>query len=443
MRHHDNPTARGFPRRRYATRLACAFVSTLCSLTAACGSSAKTEGTDAAAKASTDAAAMADMPGMSAPNDQQASPGETSASSSTERIALTASQVKNGRVQWAPAVLGAAAAVATVPGQLVPNEDRTTRLGAPASGRVVAVRVRPGDRVSAGQLLATLQSPDAGAAQADVVKGDAEVSARRAQAAYAKAARERAERLLALKAIPRQDYERAIADDELARAALAQAEAELRRAQSTAAQLGSNASTAGEIAVRAPFAGVVLERTAVPGAVVEPGAPLIVITEPSSLWLSIDAPEGLSARFRVGAKVDFTVPAYGAEHFSARIEAVGAGLSAQRRTLPVRALVANASGRLKPEMLATVVVAGPGSVSAVLLPDDAVQFLDGKTVAFIARPDVGGGATFTAREVGAGSRSGGRIAVVRGLAPGELVVTHGAFAVKSQLKKSSMPEMDM
>jgi cobalt-zinc-cadmium efflux system membrane fusion protein len=440
---HDVTPTGAFPRQRVAARLVIAC--TICLGVLACRAGGKPEAAEssATAKSRRDSTAMAVMPGMVTPNDSAGRGDPAAPNPSNGAVDLTAAQVRNGRVQWAPAVLGVAASAARVPGALVPNEDRTARLGAPARGRVTAVHVRPGDRVRAGQTLATLQSPEAGTAQADVTKAQAEVSSRRAQAVYAKAARERAERLLALKAIPRQDYERAGADDELAQASLAQAEAELRRARSTAGQLGANASAAGEIVLHSPLAGVVLERTAVPGAVVESGAPLVVVTDPASLWLSIDAPEGLTARFRVGETIHFTVPAYGDESFSARIDAVGAGLSPDRRTLPVRALIANASVRLKPEMLATVVVGGSGTVPAVLLPDDAMQLLDGLTVVFIAQPDTAGGARFTRRVVEAGPRADGHVAIMRGLAAGELVVTQGAFAVKAQLKKSTAPKMEM
>jgi membrane fusion protein, heavy metal efflux system len=381
-------------------------------------------------KKDTGARAMADMPGMAASKDSVAEGGS--------RVSLSAAQIKNGRVKWEPAVVGTAAAAVMVPGQLVPNEDRTARLGAPASGRIVTVHVRPGDPVSVRVPLVTMVSPEAGAAQSDVSKAEAELTSRRAQAAYAKAARDRAERLLALKAIPRQDYERAVADDELARGALIQGEAELRRARSTAAQLGADASPNGEIVLRSPLAGVVLDRTALPGAVVEAGSALVVVTDPSTLWLTIDSPEALAAQFRVGAMVRFSVPAYGVESFAARVDAVGAGLSPDRRTLPVRATVANTSGRLKPEMFATVVVAAGASVPAVMVPDDAVQFLDGKMVVFLARPG-NDSTTFVARPVEVGARSGGRVAIMRGVASGDLVVIAGAFAVKAQLKKGSMP----
>lgn len=358
-------------------------------------------------------------------------------------VTFTPAQVEHAGVHWGPTPMGSMNATATVPGQVTPNEDRTARLGAPGGGRVVSVRVAPGDRVKVGQPLVILQSPEAGMAQSDLAKAEAQVSAARAQATYATSARQRAERLLTLKAIPRQDYERAIADDDLAQSALHQAEAEFRRARSTAMALGASTVAGGEIVLRAPLPGVVLARTAMPGAVVDAGAPLVVVTDPSTLWVSISSPETMAGLFRVGGRLRFIVSAYPADTFVARIDAVGAGLDPATRTLPVRGVVANPSGRLKPEMFASVYVEGTAAVAAALLPEDAIQTIDGKPTVFLVTPDGKGGARFTPRAVEVGTRSHGHVVVTRGLAAGELVVLQGAFGVKAQLAKATMPKMEM
>lgn len=364
---------------------------------------------------------------------------------STTEVVLTPIQIKNGKVRWDSTTMDQAQSTVIVPGLLVPNEDRTARLGSPASGRVLRVLVSPGDRVGRGQVLVTLASPAAGAAQADLAKAIAAQTAARAQASYATSARERATRLLELKAIPRQDYERAVADDAQSQATLTQANAEVSRAQSTAAQLGGEGSANGEISVRASIDGVVLARSAVPGAVVDMGSQLVVVTDPSTLWLSINAPESQTGAFKRGGDVHFVVPAFSGEQFLAKVQAVGAGLDPSTRTLSVRALVSNAAtkNRLRAEMLANVMVSGGPVVPAVLLPADAVQTLNGRTVVFIALPDGKGGARFVAREVETGARTNGRIAVTKGLVAGERVVVAGAFRVKSQLQNGSMPEMEM
>ena len=379
------------------------------------------------------------MPGVAMPGMAMPAP----ASDSIGAVVLTAAQVTKGKIGWEPAKSGTVAVSAVVPGQLVPNEDQTSRLGSPVRGRVVSVLANPGDRVTRGQVLVTLQSAEAAMAQSDASSAQAALVSQRAQAAYAKSARERADRLLALKAIPRQDYERAVADDELTRASLAHAEAEATRTRSTAEQFGAVGSASGEVRVTSPLAGVLLARTAVPGTVVEAGSPLVVVTDPASLWLQVQAPEQLASLFAVGGHLRFIVPTFAADTFSAPVEAVGAALAADTRTLGVRARVANGNGRLKPEMLASVLVQGVQRTSGIVLPDDAVQQLNGKAVVFLAVPDSKGGVRFTARTVTTGPRSGGTIVVTGGVKAGDSIVTRGAFTVKAAVQTGAMPAMEM
>jgi cobalt-zinc-cadmium efflux system membrane fusion protein len=382
-------------------------------------------------RASADSA-MQGMPGM---NDSAA----VDSASSPRQVMITAEQVRHGQIRWAAAVAGTGTEVTVVPARLTPDEDRTARLGAPVGGRILAVQVRPGDRVAAGRVLVTMQSPEASAVQSAVSQARAEVISRQAQATYAAAARARAQRLLDLRAIPRQDVERAVADDELARAGLEQANAELRRAMNTAGQLGVSSdpgAPAGQIALRAPLAGVVLSRDAVPGAVVDAGAPLVVVSDASRLWLIIDAAETLASSFQRARSLRFTVPAFPADTFIAQIDAIGAGLEPATRTLSVRATVASFGGRLKPEMLASVIVTKEGA-SALVVPESAVQLLDGKPVVFVAMPNADGGVHCMVRDVVPGPRGGGRVAIASGLAAGEIVITDGALAVKAQLTRGT------
>jgi RND family efflux transporter MFP subunit len=176
---------------------------------------------------------------------------------------------------------------------------------------------------------------------------------------------------------------------------------------------------------------------------VEAGAPLVVVTDASSLWLQVRAPEALASLFHRGGSLAFRVPAYGGESFTARIDAVSAGLDPMTRTLSVRGTVANRGERLKPSMLATVEVEGGARVVAIILPDDAVQLVDGKPTVFVAHPDAKGGARLERRVVQLGARTGGRVAVTGGLSQNEIVVIAGAFAVKAEFQKGSMPAMEM
>jgi len=76
----------------------------------------------------------------------------------------------------------------------------------------------------------------------------------------------------------------------------------------------------------------------------------------------------------------------------------------------------------------------------VAVPAAAVQLLDEAPVVFVAHPDGKGGARFERRAVEIGANVGATTHVVRGLAAGEVVVTEGAFAVKSEFARSKMAE---
>jgi cobalt-zinc-cadmium efflux system membrane fusion protein len=379
---------------------------------------------------------MADMPGMPGMGDSAGGAPDDGS------VALTAAQIANGRIKWIVPTEGLSGGVVEVPGQLVANDDRTARLAAPAEARVLAVHVSPGERVARGARLVTLQSQDASMALADVAKAQAEVTSRRAGAAYAKAARDRAERLLALKAISRQEYERAVADDELARAALTQAEAELRRARAGAEQLGVDLES-GSMTLRSPIAGVVTTREVAPGAVVSAGTPVVTVTDPASLWLTVALPEQFAGSVRIGSALRFTVAPYPADTLVARVQSVSAAFDPVTRSLPVRGTVSNTQGRLRPEMFAKVWLIGASRQTSITVPDSAVQRVDGKPVVFVAHPDGKGGAHFEKREVEVASSVGGRAAITRGVSQGEAVVVQGAYAVKAELQKRTMPEMEM
>ena len=353
-------------------------------------------------------------------------------------LAMTREQIAHAGIRWTTANSSTATEVIEVPGQLAPNEDHTARLGSPARARVLTVHVHMGEHVVRQQPLVTLASEQAASARAEHAKAVADLAAHRAAARYARTALGRAERLLELKAISRQDVEKARVDREEAESMQTQAEAEVERARVTLEQLG--VSERGEIVVRAPLAGVVLTRDAVPGSVVDAGDPLLMITDPSTLWLDIAATERVAPALRRGERVTFSVAELAPRVFDAVIENVGGALDATTRTLPVHAVVPNSSGALRPAMFATVVVPLGEQRAGVSIPETAMQLLDERPVVFIAVPLGDGGARFERRNVDVGARTAGNVHIVHGLGAGDIVVTDGAFAVKSEfarLKRST------
>jgi membrane fusion protein, heavy metal efflux system len=359
------------------------------------------------------------------------------ASGPIRTVTFTPEQIRHAGVQWSTAEAATMATQVDVPGQLIADEDHTARVSTPAEGRVVTVSAQTGDRVLRGQTLVILQSQEASRARADRMRAVAEVSSREAALSFARSTRERAERLLEAKAAARQDVERARAEEQLADSALAQARAEAERSSAALTHLGVD--DVGRMVLRSPIAGVVIGRAAIPGSVVQGGAPLVTITDPSTLWLDLAAPETVAVMLRAGSTLHFSTEAFPEDHFGARIRTVGAALDPQTHTVPVRAVVANPGRRLMPGMFVSVAVDAGAPRPGVRVPDAAVQLLDERPVVFVARTDASGAVTFERRDVELGAKADGRTQIVKGVAPGELVVSAGAFAVKSEFARSKMP----
>lgn len=358
------------------------------------------------------------------------------ANTAPRELELSAAAIQHGSIRWAPVTQRSFGSTGEAPGQLVANEDHTVRLGAPAEARVLGVHVQAGDRVRAGQALVTLESGEATTILADHSKALADLDARKAAATYARTAHERADRLLIAKAMSKQEDERAAADDELAKSEVLRADAELTRTRTLLARLGVGRD--GRMIMRSSIGGVVLSRDARPGAVVQPGAPLVAVSNTTTLWIDVSVTDRTASALRSGTRVRFAVPAYPSDTFSARIVSVGATLDSSTRTILVRGLVDNKRGRLRPQMFASVWFDGGSGQSGLAVPEGAVMLLDERSVVFIARPEKNGTVRFERRDVTVGVVAGGLVPILSGLAPGELVVTEGAFALKSEFSRSKM-----
>jgi len=97
------------------------------------------------------------------------------------------------------------------------------------------------------------------------------------------------------------------------------------------------------------------------------------------------------------------------------------------RTLRVRVVLANPEGALRPGMWATVLLEGDAA-ERLVVPQSAVLQAGERAFVFL---DLGGG-RFRPRQVEVGMRSGEDVEIVRGLEPGERVVTSGTFLIASE-----------
>ena len=296
-----------------------------------------------------------------------------------------------------------------------PPEGRSS-LTARADGAVTRIFKRLGDPVGAGETVALLESRDAAAIVAERAS-----AAARATATSAALNRER--RLFNAKITARQDLEAAQAE-------AAQAQAELRRTQAAVTAAGVT-SDGRHLAVRSLIPGRITKAEAELGAYVSAGTELFEVANPNRIQVEAAVPAADAQRIRPGDRAVIELPSGGT--VDAVVRSSTPSLNPESRAATVVLSPSGTPAELTQGQGVRVRITPRGSVTGgrIVLPEGAVQSLEGRDVVFV-RTNTG----FQATPVTVGSRSAGRVEILGGLEPGAVVVTTGAFQLKSQLGAS-------
>ncbi len=314
-------------------------------------------------------------------------------------------------------------------GTITYDANRVSVVASRVEARLLTVRADLGQPVTAGALLATLESPEVGAIRGDLERARSNVDI--AQRNY-----EREKRLYEQQITPQKEMLEA-------ESAFRTAEADLRSAQARLSAIGATDDGGGRGAafgLAAPVAGVVVERNASPGQSVGPSTNLFTVADLSNLWITVDVYEADLGRVRQGATAAVMPSAFPNQQFSGRVTYAGGVVDTASRTFKVRVEVPNPNRLLRPGMFAQVRVQATGSPTSggpISVPEIAVQDVNGKQVVFVATATPG---RFIARPVTVGPRAGGNVVVTQGLTAGERIVVKGAFQIKAELMKASFGE---
>lgn len=307
-----------------------------------------------------------------------------------------------------------------VPAEVRLDPDRTAHIHPIVQSQVASVRVKLGDDVEKGQVLAELRSVELGEAGADIAKARAEV-----QVAQDRLARQHQ---LVDAGVGAQ---RALVEAE---GELKQAKAALRAAQARARIYGG----AGGGRVKSPIAGTVIERHATPGEVAAPDKSLFVVAAIEEVWVVGRVYEKDVGSVRKGAPAIVRLGAYPERSWKGTIDYVAPVLDETTRSAEVRVTLANPERALKPGLFGTIALgASDAGAPSLVVPEGAVQEVEGKTVVFAPGDEEG---EFVAVPVVPGSRAQGLVEIVQGIAPGKKVVVAGAFTLKSALLASELEE---
>ena len=307
-----------------------------------------------------------------------------------------------------------------MPGTIEAPRDALVIVNTRAAGVVDSLALDVGDRVKAGQQLATIRSLDLAAAQADY---------RRLALAdqFAAKALERTEGMRKAGVVS----ERRVEVDRLE---ASQRHLEMQEAAGRIRLLGGSVKgTDGTTVISSPISGAVASRAVNRGEAVAVNGPLFTVVDIARVLVELRAPGG--TKVEPGTKVEFNVEAIPDRKFNAVVKSASDLLDPVTRRFAIRCSVDNADGVLKPGMFVTAALP-QDSVTAITVPEGAVQDTADGAVVFVARDN----GRFERRSVVLGLRTDGQVAVTKGLRAGDSIVVQGAFWVRTQLEKSTLEE---
>lgn len=337
-------------------------------------------------------------------------------------------------VQLAAVTRGPVAYVLDTSGDVLPvmQVDVISRI----AGYVERIDFEIGDRVAAGQVVATMDPKEqrhrVEEEEAAVKVAQANLREKESQLLHAGKQVERARLLRQKDFISSQELDEAEtraqvaeAQKELAQAQLAQREAALAQARY---QLGLTR-------VSAPFGGVVIRRLVDPGAYLSTSTPILTIAIADPLKVILHIPEKDVTLVRVGMEAKLEVDAFPGRSFKGKIARLNSALDPASRTLMGEVHVPNRDGHLKPGMFARVSLILAQDKNALLVPAEAVLEEEGKDFVY----SVAEGKA-QKRAVVKGWAQDSLVAITQGLQEGEKIVVAGQHRLKPGTKVRVLEE---
>lgn len=297
-----------------------------------------------------------------------------------------------------------------------PNGSHAIR--SPFAATAERVYVAVGDAVERGAPLALLRSPEVARLRGEAARLVAQIAAERDAIA-------RVERLT---------REGAASEREVieARTRLGVALAESRGVHGALQATGAGPTGDDHLVLRAVAAGRVLMRFVDPGERVAPedADPAFLVGDPTALQVLGSFPERDAPLLQDGAACSFTVPALGTQRFSGTLVGVARAIDRSTRTATASCRPERLEARLQPEMIARVEVLVRGT-GMLVVPRAAVLLHRDEHVLFVQRDD----GLLERRSVEAGANLSDRVQILRGVQPGERVVTEGAVLLDGELDR--------
>ena len=286
-------------------------------------------------------------------------------------------------------------------------------------GTISLLKVREGDRVKKGQLLAQIDSTEslAGSAQAQAAVDEARqgLDEARTRKKLADVTFERYRKLYNEQALTRQEFDIKQTERYLAAQGVARAESRLKQLQESSR---SAAAVADYTKIVATISGIITAKSTDLGATVFPGQPLMTIEDEGSYQLDLAIPESLGTKVKPGTPLQVTLDSTGSS-FAAKIAEVVPTSDQASRTFTAKVNLTGAG--LKSGAFGRAIIGIGTGATGILAPKQAI-FERGTLTAVWA---VDAGKISRMRLVKPGRSLGDKVEILSGLTPGEKVVVGG------------------
>jgi cobalt-zinc-cadmium efflux system membrane fusion protein len=318
--------------------------------------------------------------------------------------------------------------VKTAVGNVDFNQDRSTQVSSPYQGRIIEALVYLGDRVTRGQPLFTIESPDLMTASSTLIQTAGVLDLTNANLTRLRGATK-------IGGAAQKDLDQAISDQKTAEGAYKAARLALTvfgKTEEEIDQVARERKVDHALLIRSPVDGVVSSRFAAPGFLVQPGnTPTpITVSDDKTLWLNAYVVESDALDMRPGQQVVAKVAAAEEERFTGKVTRVGGALDPNTHRLLVRSVIDDPQHKLRAGMIASFEITLDTPVRSPSFPEaSAVRVGDGALTAWVQKD----ANHFVQRIVKLGVIQDGDVQILDGLKEGEPVIVEGAIFVDNIL----------
>lgn len=204
----------------------------------------------------------------------------------------------------------------------------------------------------------------------------------------------------------------------------------------------ANRQATAYIELKANTTGTVVKKDVSQGDYVKQGDALFTIANLSSLWVQLKAYEQDIPFLKVGQSVQLTCEGLANKKISSKITFISPVIDDKTRTMDVRVEISNPNGAMKPQMYVTAKVMADMSEfkDKLLVPKSAVLFTGKRSLVYVKDPNQNQ-PTFAIREIELGNQVGGYYIVLSGLEEGEEIASSGVFQIDAAAQLEGKPSM--